>query len=374
MADNGNAPAAKRSPRRILVVTPFEEQDWKWLSGYFPEDRFAWDFINGRLFGKKQHAWAALAWQAAGRAHDFDLVVSHHPYMTLWMAAALRGRRVRTPHIAFSFNHGNKRFFTGPLLWLARRVLPDVSLFNVYSTGERQLFNRLYNIPLDKLRFSHWAVQPPLIKHPLPQELESFQPYVCAIGRNNRDFPTFREAVAGLPVNAVVVCSARDAQDLPPAPNLRVLSEISLDESMQVLAGSLISVVPLRDNSTGAGHMTFVHAMHLGIPQVATDVENTGDYFFHGVHGFRVPPQNPAALRDALARLLDDPALRERFGRNARDFAEQWLSEGAAARSAREVIEAWAEGQPWSLEPAGWPQYAANLEDPHSPAETTAQE
>jgi hypothetical protein len=257
---------------RVLVVTPFEDRRWQWLSSYFPADRFSWQFMNGDLFGKRQSSWAVHAWKAMQRTAEFDLVVSHHPYMTLWLAAALSLRHSKTtPHVAFSFNHGNKRFFSGPLLWLARRVLPTVSPLNVLSARERSLF--------------------------------------------------------------------------------------SLDESMRILDGSLFNVVPLLDNSTGAGHMTFVHAMQLGKPQIVTDVEGTNDYFFDGVHGFRVPPEDVEAMRGAIRKLLEESETRARFAISARAFADHWLSEAAAARSAREVIGEWADGKPWAMEPDGWAAY-----------------
>jgi len=346
-----------RARKRVLVVTPFEHIEWRWLAPYFPEDRFEWSFMNGQLFGHKKPAWLRYAWRAAGRARDFDVVVSHSPYMTLWTALALRARGVAKPHLAFSFNHGNKRFFGGVELALARRVLGDVALFNVLSAGERDLFHERYGIPLDRLRFSHWAVQPPVVRGVLPDEVAARQPYVCAIGRNNRDFETFLRATDGLPVNAVVVCTKAHLPSMPQRPNLLVKADIGLDESMAILAGSLFSVVPILDNSTGAGHMTFVHAMHLGKAQVTTDVENSRDYLFDGVHGLRVPPRDAAAMRGAIQRLLDNPAEREEFERNAREFAERWLSEPAAARTAREVLEAWADGRTLELEPSGWAEY-----------------
>ncbi len=357
-------------PVRVLVVTPFETPQWRWLSGYFPRERFSWEFMNGNLYGRRPHAWALHAWRAAKRARDVDLVISHHPYMTLWTAAALCARRMATPHLAFSFNHGNKRFFTGPLLWLAKRVLPSVSLFNVLSAGERVLFNKLYDIPLNKMRFSHWAVQPPSAVDALPPEYEAFQPYICAMGRNNRDFTTFLRATESLPINVVVVCSRRDAPSLPTRSNVKVISEITLDESLRILDGALFSVVPLLDNTTGAGHMTFVHAMHLGKPQVATDVENTSDYFIGGVHGYRVPPRDVDAMRGAVRRLLDDHQTRSSFGSAAKAFADRWLTEAAAAQSARQVLETWADGKPIQLEPEGWAAYLRGLDADHSPPAT----
>lgn len=355
-------PARTRNGRlRVLVVTPFEEPDWQWLAKYFPKDRFSWHFINGNLFTKKQPVWALHAWKMTRRAAAFDLVVSHHPYMTLWIAAALRARGIATPHVAFSFNHGNKRFFDGAALWIAKRVLPSVSLFNVLSHGERALFETLYDIPLSKIRFSHWAVHPPKLVGPLPDEYVAFQPYVCAMGRNNRDFDTLLRATESLPINVVIVCSKRDAPGLTTRASVKVKSEISLEECLQIHDGSLFSVVPLVDNSTGAGHMTFVHAMQLGKAQVVTDVENIRDYFIDDVHGLRVPPKDMTAMREAVRRLLEEPVTRARFGASARAFADRWLSERAAARSALEVIEGWADGKAWTLEPDGWSAYLKTL-------------
>ena len=50
-----------------------------------------------------------------------------------------------------------------------------------------------------------------------------------------------------------------------------------------------------------------------GVPEAVTD----------GVEGLLVPPGDPGALAEALARLLDDPPLRERLGRSARLRAER---------------------------------------------------
>lgn len=345
---------ARHQVLSILVITPFETPSWTWLSKYFSIKKFSWKFLNGNLFGKNKLFWALHAWKATRQASVNDLIISHHPYMTLWVAAALRIRGSKKPHIAFSFNHGNRAFFVGLLLWLAKRVLSDVALFNVLSAGERILFNHKYKIPMTKIRFSHWAVQPVKVENQISEEYKSFQPYITSMGRNNRDFDTLLKATETLKINVIIVCSKRDSEKLLLRPNVKVKTDISLQESMEILNGSLFSVVPLTDNSTGAGHMTFVHAMHLGKSQIATDVKNTQDYFVDDVHGLRVPPKDVGAMRDAIQRLIDEPKTRTRFGVAAQNFAEQWLSEQAGARSAREVIEGWAKGERWKLEPEGW--------------------
>ena len=52
-----------------------------------------------------------------------------------------------------------------------------------------------------------------------------------------------------------------------------------------------------------------------------------------GVTGLLVPPRDPAALRAALERLLDDPALRRRLGDAARERARERFSWDAATQA-----------------------------------------
>jgi glycosyltransferase involved in cell wall biosynthesis len=55
-------------------------------------------------------------------------------------------------------------------------------------------------------------------------------------------------------------------------------------------------------------------AMATGLPVVATQLDCFRGQIDHEVNGLLVPPGNPAALRDALARLMRDEALRARLG------------------------------------------------------------
>jgi glycosyltransferase involved in cell wall biosynthesis len=64
-----------------------------------------------------------------------------------------------------------------------------------------------------------------------------------------------------------------------------------------------------------------VQAMLCGLPVVTTDVGSIGEAVQDGVTGLMVAPQQPAPLAAALARLLDDAALRERLGTAARAAA-----------------------------------------------------
>jgi glycosyltransferase involved in cell wall biosynthesis len=63
--------------------------------------------------------------------------------------------------------------------------------------------------------------------------------------------------------------------------------------------------------------MCILEAHGLGVPVVATRVGGIPDVIEHGVHGLLVPPRDPAALAEALATLLRDPALRAKIAHNA---------------------------------------------------------
>lgn len=76
-------------------------------------------------------------------------------------------------------------------------------------------------------------------------------------------------------------------------------------------------------------------AYGFGKPVVATDIGGLREVVRDGRTGILVPPGNPDALAAALIRVLQDSALRERMGREARLAAEQNAWSGIAGRVER---------------------------------------
>ncbi len=70
---------------------------------------------------------------------------------------------------------------------------------------------------------------------------------------------------------------------------------------------------------------SMLEAMALGIPVVATDCPIGGSrmYIKDGVNGFLVPVGDVEALAGAMGRLADEPALGERFGKEAAKLGEE---------------------------------------------------
>jgi glycosyltransferase involved in cell wall biosynthesis len=72
------------------------------------------------------------------------------------------------------------------------------------------------------------------------------------------------------------------------------------------------------DVFVGASHaeplgVVYMEAMALGVPTIGTDAGGAPEIIEHGVSGLLVPPGDPAALADALERLIDEPGLAERL-------------------------------------------------------------
>ena len=81
---------------------------------------------------------------------------------------------------------------------------------------------------------------------------------------------------------------------------------------------------------------SLIEAAACGLPLVTCDVPGCREVVTDGVEGLLVPPRDAGALATAIARLLEDPDLRERMGQAARakalaDFDERLVIERTLA-------------------------------------------
>jgi glycosyltransferase involved in cell wall biosynthesis len=77
---------------------------------------------------------------------------------------------------------------------------------------------------------------------------------------------------------------------------------------------------------------SLLEAAACGRAMVATDAPGCREIAIDGVTALTVPVDDPAALADAMARMAEDPAMREKFGNAARALVETEFSADAIGR------------------------------------------
>lgn len=158
------------------------------------------------------------------------------------------------------------------------------------------------------------------------------EPYVLAVGKDlARDYATFAAALAGLDLRAELVTLPRNLVGVELPPGVRVRSGISYAELRDLYAGAACVVLPQRRDdhphgSEAGGLTALLEALAMGKPVVASERAILFDYVAEDREALVVPPEDPAALREALGRVLGDPALASGLGRAARARVEAGLT------------------------------------------------
>ncbi len=128
----------------------------------------------------------------------------------------------------------------------------------------------------------------------------------------------------------------RRAAELGVGDRVRFVGKIAHDEVGWWMSAGDVFVLP----SLSEGLPTVVcEAMNCGRPVVATAVDGTPEIVRDGETGILVPPSDPAALAEALARILDDGALAEAMSRAALRIGRDEYTWTANARRMTVIYE-----------------------------------
>jgi len=272
-------------------------------------------------------------WDTAGEAlRDADGVITIFPQLAV-MAGVRRlfGRKV--PIVAWCFNLGE--FPGGPRRLASRIALAGVSRFIVHSTAEIPLLARYLGIDESRVRFV------PLQRAPIPvsEAEDNDAPFIVAMGSANRDYATLIEAAraTGLPVT--IVASPRSVAGLDIPANVTLLSGLDIAECRALAQRARFSIVPIADVAAASGQVTVLEAMRMRRAVIATRSIGTVDYVEDGETGRLVAGGDAAVLGQAMRDLWEDAALRDRLATAGARFAEERLSDEAAGRALREILD-----------------------------------
>ncbi len=333
--DRGGAENALLHLVRAFAATGRWDQRVAWLKG---RGELASDFAAAgapaRRFSRREFA-------------KFDADVVHtHLFKADVAGAALVGRKRRGRRVLVSTKHNEDRYLAGPTLraatWrtLARRAAKRADAVVAISDGVRAFFRET---------LGDAAGEMPVIRYGIPSPR--------AVG--SEEIAAFRARCGVGDGTSLVLCVGRLDAQKDPATAIRAMPRVtatrdarlvflgrgSMEAELHALAaatpGSNVvfagfladpapafaaaDVVVLPSKWEGLG-LVLVEAAQHGRAVVATRVGGIPEVVEDGTTGLLVPPGDPSAFGDAVARLLSDDALRRKMGEAARESAARRFS------------------------------------------------
>jgi glycosyltransferase involved in cell wall biosynthesis len=212
------------------------------------------------------------------------------------------------------------------------RLASHIHTFIVYSTWQKTYIQTRWKVPEERVIFTPFMVDT-IFFTPLDQAnpqaftewTERARPLICSVGLEFRDYPTLMEAVRDLDVDVVIAAaspwSRREdttaGREIPANVKVRRYTQYELRELYQ---DSAFMVMPLYKVNFQAGVTALLEAMAMEKAVICTSTPGQTDVVEEGYNGLYTPPGDVRAMREKIARLLEDSALADRLGKNGRKF------------------------------------------------------
>lgn len=274
-----------------------------------------------KLVGRAAGPSAALAVLGFSKRAECDAFFTTGEDIGLPLAALLKATNSHRSHtmIAHTLFPLKKRLFLK-----AGRVGTQLDRVLVYSTSEEQLATGDLRLASSSIERIYYHAD----EHFFRPGLATIEPdLICAAGQLLRDYDCLVEAVRDLPIRAQIAAgspwiesSLKPKGALPP--NV-TWGKVDRFELRDLYARSALAVVPILQNHYQTGIATILEMMAMGKCIIATRTHGQTDTIVDGVTGIYVPPSDPVALRQAIRRMLDDPARAAEIGQAARRFVEE---------------------------------------------------
>lgn len=273
-----------------------------------------------------------LAWVCFLRRKRYRLIFTDGEQVGLPLALLLKyasgSPSMRPQHvmIVHVISVAKKMFFLDRLA-----VHSHIDTFLVYASAQKQFIEQRWGVPAERVVLTPFMVDTSFFnpEAATPRALE--RPQICAVGLERRDYPTLLQAVTGLPVDVVIAAASpwsrrSDSTSGHAIPaNVRV-QKFSQYELRQLYADSAFLVMPLAEVDFQAGVTAILEALAMERAVICSRTPGQTDVIVEAQHGLYVPPGDAAALRAAIERLLADPELSVRLGRQGRRLMNERMS------------------------------------------------
>ena len=276
-------------------------------------------FLDTRAdFVPKRARWhlreLTLPWEAG----DTDVL-----FTPLANVIPLTARARRLPIVVYNFGlntilRRGPRPRTAALAASLRQATAVVSL----AAAQREELIELAGVDPDRAHVVQHGVDGRFFT---PPEEAPRERLVLAVGRDlARDYATFLAAVHDVDARVVVVAvRGRNLAGLHVPSHVELRERVPWHELRDLYAHAGCVVIALRRpeyayGSEASGVTALLEAEAMAAPLVATARPVVREYLTHGESALLVPPEDPTALRTAVASLLDDPELAQAFGKAGR--------------------------------------------------------
>lgn len=303
-----------------------------------------WRARDGRTGARSlaRTVWASLM---AGRPRDTVFVTNCDPDLTMGLVlAGLIWPPARRPVAAFDLVLRRPATRKARLLHVVKRALLSRVDLAVNLFSDTQGLTEVYGIPPERCVFIPFKV------NLSPSEVAGApagEEYVLCFGRSLRDFDTFFDAMARLPLPGAIARAdptelhrhgARFTRPLDALPaNVRQLEDDGTPRAqLDMLARAKLVVIPvLKSSIVASGISTALNAMRLGKCVIGSEGPGMSDIFSQEV--LTVPAEDPAALAAMIDRAWHDDALRQRTAAAGLAYAE---AQGGEPELAQRLVDA----------------------------------
>jgi glycosyltransferase involved in cell wall biosynthesis len=279
----------------------------------------------GRALARIGGPGAVLAWACFRSRRRYDVVFTDGEQVGLPLAALLRLVRERPAHLMVVHRLSVPK---KAVLFRALRLGEGIDRMFTYASAQRRFVEEHLRSPVGSVVQTPFMVDTAFFAPEVapPRRRGETRPLICAAGLERRDYPTMVEAVRDLDVRVVLAAASPWSKqpdssagvDRPVQVEVRQLGFVDL---RALYAEADVVVVPVVETDFQAGITTILEAMAMAKPIICTRTSGQTDTIIDGVTGVYVPPGDPDAMRDAIERLLADPAWASSLGAAARRWA-----------------------------------------------------
>lgn len=257
-------------------------------------------------------------------------IAAHSQFSTMWCAIVLRLLCVRTPLLSFSFHFSELP--TGIRRAILSWAFVRVERFTVHSERERARYSAHFGIPIARFELIRWGVQASSVEFDTPSPVTG--KYICALGKDGRDYFTLLCAMKHLPeIKLAVVARPYNLVGVDIPDNVEVFYDIPIDVAIGILKGSQFMALPLKNDDTSCGHITIVSAMFCKKAVVATNSSGITDYFPEDYDSPKVPAHDVDGWVEALREMIGNPDRIRKCASKGEEFAHSYCSHDEACKN-----------------------------------------